>query len=441
VYLVLYLSDGWLQLLPAAARPSIGGGRCSVLWTGRHILHITTEIDVHRFGTGSGDTLLDYIRVLNDLAIASVATLVWSLAVGRRRDAPALHQWLRVYVRYPLGIIMLGYGMAKVFPGQFGTGILPLDRLLEPYGHSSPMGILWTFMGTRARTPIFCGLAEVGGRPAALLAATTTLGALIVAASMANVVTLNFSYDVPVKLFSTHLFLLAVFLLLPDLGRLARVFVLNRPTAAAPERPPFTRVWPRRAAVAVKTLLIGFVLYQNTWPNVQLARRPRTVNPRYGHLRSRGVHGERSAAPRDADGRPAVAPAHRQRERRHHRADHGRRDDPVPGARRQGEAHLLTHHDLQPVRRDHTDLQRAGSRSVPADRDVSGRGHQRADAEDVGAAVPARDPRLPLGQRVSIQSLESSSTMEPVEALLSRPGAHDRFPPPSDDDPSTVCGR
>jgi len=99
---------------------------------------------------------------------------------------------------------------------------------------------------------------------------------------MANVVTLNFSYDVPVKLFSTHLFLFAVFLLLPDLGRLARVFVLNRPAAAAPERPPFTRVWPRRAAVAVKTLLIGFVLYQNTWPNVQQARRPRTVNARYG---------------------------------------------------------------------------------------------------------------------------------------------------------------
>ena len=282
VYLVLYLSDGWLQLLPVGSATIDRWRQMLGLWTGRHILHITTEIDVHRFGTGSGDTLLDYIRVLNDLAFASVATLVWSLAVGRRRDPPALHQWLRVYVRYPLGIIMLGYGMAKVFPGQFGTGILPLDRLLEPYGHSSPMGILWTFMGYSRPYAIFCGLAEVVGGLLLFWQRTTTLGALVVAASMANVVTLNFSYDVPVKLFSTHLFLFAVFLLLPDLGRLARVFVLNRPAPAAPERPPFTRVWPRRAAVAVKTLLIGFVLYQNTWPNVQQARRPRTVNPRYG---------------------------------------------------------------------------------------------------------------------------------------------------------------
>jgi len=303
VYLVLYLSDGWLQLLPVGGAAIERSWQTLGLWTGRHILHITTEIDVHRFGTGSGDTLLDYIRVLNELAIASVATLVWSLASARRRDAPALHQWLRVYVRYPLGIIMLGYGMAKVFPGQFGTGILPLDRLLEPYGHSSPMGILWTFMGYSRPYAIFCGLAEAVGGLLLFWQRTTTLGALIVAAGMANVAMLNFGYDVPVKLFSTHLFLFAVFLLLPDLGRLARVFVLNRPAAAAPERPPFTRVWPRRAGLAVKTLLIGFVLYQSTWPYVQLARRPRTVNARYGiyEVEAFMANGQlRPAAPMDS---------------------------------------------------------------------------------------------------------------------------------------------
>ena len=107
VYLVLYLSDGWLQLVPVGGAVIERWWQALGLWTGRHILHITTEIDVHRFGTGSGDTLLDYIRVLNELAIASVATLVWSLA-ARRRDAQALYQWLRVYVRYPLGMIMDG---------------------------------------------------------------------------------------------------------------------------------------------------------------------------------------------------------------------------------------------------------------------------------------------------------------------------------------------
>jgi hypothetical protein len=40
---------------------------------------------------------------------------------------------------------MLVYGFIKVFPTQFhlpGPG-----RLVQPYGDSSPMALLWTFMG------------------------------------------------------------------------------------------------------------------------------------------------------------------------------------------------------------------------------------------------------------------------------------------------------
>src|SRR5262245_63628163 len=51
VYLVLYLSDGWLQLLPVGGATISRWWQTLDLWTGRHILHITTEIDVHRFGT------------------------------------------------------------------------------------------------------------------------------------------------------------------------------------------------------------------------------------------------------------------------------------------------------------------------------------------------------------------------------------------------------
>ncbi len=45
---------------------------------------------------------------------------------------------------------------------------------------------------------------------------------------MTHIVALNFSYDVPVKLFSSHLLLMAVFLMWPDMERLANFFVLNR---------------------------------------------------------------------------------------------------------------------------------------------------------------------------------------------------------------------
>lgn len=47
-------------------------------------------------------------------------------------------------------------------------------------------------------------------------------------AYLINVVVLNFSYDVPVKLYSSHLLALALFLAAPEFRRLANVFLFNR---------------------------------------------------------------------------------------------------------------------------------------------------------------------------------------------------------------------
>ena len=48
-------------------------------------------------------------------------------------------------------------------------------------------------------------------------------------ACMAEIFTLNMTYDVPVKLFSFHLLLMSLFLLAPDTKRLLNVLLLNRP--------------------------------------------------------------------------------------------------------------------------------------------------------------------------------------------------------------------
>ena len=84
---------------------------------------------------------------------------------------------------------------------------------------------------------------------------TTLLGALVTAATMTNVVMLNFCYDVPVKLYSTHLLLTALVIAAPDLRRLANLLVLNRPVAAVIDEPLFTG---RRLRIAAKVCVIGF---------------------------------------------------------------------------------------------------------------------------------------------------------------------------------------
>jgi hypothetical protein len=134
---------------------------------------------------------------------------------------------------------------------------------MQPYGESSPMGLLWTFMGASRSYTLFAGLGEVLGAVLLIWRRTSTLGALVVVGVMANVVMLNFCYDVPVKLYSSHLLCLALVLLLPDLGRLSSLFVLNRPTEEVMLAPPYTNattIWVQRAA-KIAIILVGIA-----WP-------------------------------------------------------------------------------------------------------------------------------------------------------------------------------
>ena len=147
--------------------------------------------------------------------------------IAKRRDNyEKLLHWLIILLRYYLAFFMIGYGFAKVLKTQFPS--LTTDRLLQSYGDSSPMGLLWTFMGYSTAYNIFTGLGEVIGGAFSFFKRTRLIGALIVIAIMSNVVMLNFAYDVPVKLFSIHLFSMAIFLIVPDIKRLLNIFFFNR---------------------------------------------------------------------------------------------------------------------------------------------------------------------------------------------------------------------
>jgi len=71
---------------------------------------------------------------------------------------------------------------------------------------------------------------------------------------------LNLCYDVQLKSFSLHLLAIAFFILVPDLRRLANVFIFNRPVPPADAASPLTSRWTKTASLVLKTLLIGYVL-------------------------------------------------------------------------------------------------------------------------------------------------------------------------------------
>ena len=223
------LGAGWSAIWRALARPFVHG----VAATGPN---------------GSGDGIWGYARVITFAAIAALATLIWSVLDRRRPNYVRLHQYLHAYLRLMLGVAMLDYGIRKVIPAQFPP--LALDRLVQTYGSSSPMGMLWTFMGASTAYIIFAGTMEVLGGLLLLFRRTALLGALVTIGVVTNIVALNFSYDVPVKLYSLHLLATAVFLAAPDLRKLLDIFVLR------PTEPLFHTRALRVAVVALSMLTI-----------------------------------------------------------------------------------------------------------------------------------------------------------------------------------------
>lgn len=280
-YLVLYILPFPLGSVPyteALAEPYTELWNRIIPWVGRSVLGLSYEIGV--VFNGSGDRTYDYVLVLCLLVLALAAAAVWSLLDRRRADYTRLHRWLRAYVRLYLGTVMIGYGAVKVINTQFPRP--PLDRLLQPFGDASPMGVLWTFMGTSEPYVIFTGAAEMLCGILLFFRRTTTLGALLCAGVMGNVAMLNFSYDVPVKLFSLHLLAMALFLLAPELRRLANVFLLNRTAEPAELRPLFERARLNRGALVLRTLFLIVVVAGSLYQSYEGRRAFSRQSPLYG---------------------------------------------------------------------------------------------------------------------------------------------------------------
>ena len=270
-YFVLYFFPFPLDLIPWTGKLwgliDMGFQRLTV-WTGAHVLHLAQPITYQP--TGSGDTMHDYVLVLISLILAVAATAVWTVLDRRRQSYAKLAGWMRVYLRFALAGVMLGYGFNKVFDLQFSPP--GANRLVETYGDSSPMGLAWTFMGYSVAYTVFAGVLECLGGLLLFFRRTATFGALVTAAVMVNVVMMNFCFDIPVKLYSAHLLLTALVILGPSLARLMDAFLLHRGVAPEDVRPPAWAGWRRWARWSLKGLLIGYLVYSNISMNLSMRK-------------------------------------------------------------------------------------------------------------------------------------------------------------------------
>jgi uncharacterized membrane protein YphA (DoxX/SURF4 family) len=232
--------------------------RQMTFWTASHVFHVTAPIHA-----SPGDSIFGWVQLFCIFAIASITTTIWSLLDRQTENYVALHKWFRLFLRFALALQMFAYGFGKVIPLQMPFP--PLDKLVELYGNFSPMAVLWTSMGAAPAYQIFTGSAEVLGGLLLVLPVTTTLGALICAGNMAMVFMLNVAYGVNVKIISSHLLLIALFLLAPDIRSLAKYFFTYRAAAPRSQYQLLKNAHARRIALAFQLLLgaylAGFQLY------------------------------------------------------------------------------------------------------------------------------------------------------------------------------------
>ncbi len=187
---------------------------------------LTFDIEVIHQPTGSGDTGHAYVRLACIIVISALLTALWSALDRRPTGHPVLGRWVHLGARWYVALPMLSYGLSKFYGGQF---LEPnIGALTREVGDHSPMGLVWTFMGASTPYKYFAGIGEILGFVLLLHRRTALMGSFVVVGVMANVCALNWFYAVPVKLYSTHLLLGAVFLMAPFRHRLWALFVSNR---------------------------------------------------------------------------------------------------------------------------------------------------------------------------------------------------------------------
>jgi uncharacterized membrane protein YphA (DoxX/SURF4 family) len=232
-------------------------GHKFIPWVAHTILHLKKPVTI--FTNGSGDTTYDYVLLLTEFIIAITAATAWAIADRKRKSFYTALYWLRVLVRYYLAYNLIYYGFSKVFHLQMPFPFL--SQLVQPFGDKSPMGLAWSFIGYSKAYSAYTGWGEVLGGTLLLFRRTTTLGAIIAAVVMLNVAVLNYCYDIPVKLFSSVLFLMCLFLAAQDAKRLWNVLVINKP--ALPGQTVLARPvkWMRITLLLLKWIFILYVFY------------------------------------------------------------------------------------------------------------------------------------------------------------------------------------
>lgn len=228
-----------------------------ISWTGKHLFHISYTI-ISPYDGQHNDRTYTYLLYFTMAVAAVLGAAIWSVLDRKRTNYQTLYYWFTAIVRYYLAFTLFIFALEKFFKMQFPD--LGYYTLTEKLGDMSPMHLAWAFFGYSYGYNIFIGIAECAAL-FLLFRRTMTFGAILTLATLANVMAVNYNYDVHAKMYPTALFVMTLFLLLRDANRLIRFFFTGQAVSLPViNAPVFKKRWMNISKILLKSLVIGYCI-------------------------------------------------------------------------------------------------------------------------------------------------------------------------------------
>jgi hypothetical protein len=205
------------------------------------------------------ETYYEFLETV-DLIAGGVVIVIGALVAARfeakkysRAEVEKYQYWMQVSIRYTLAYIFMLYGFAKVFGGQFSSLPVTLDT---PLREISGLQLTWRFFGYSYAYTLFVAGGQIAGSLLLFFRRTTTMATLILLPIIVNIVFLNFTHNIPVRLYSCIFLLMTLHLALLDYRKLKSVLWDHRPFAGQ----SFTPLPRRRRVLVLKSVLVALLV-------------------------------------------------------------------------------------------------------------------------------------------------------------------------------------
>jgi len=232
-------------------------------WTGDYLFQLSYPYVSAIISDSTGM----YLHVFNLAVVSLLLAVGWTVIQKSQPHFAQWKYWLHSFAAYYLALLLLRYGFDKVFKHQF---YLPEpNTLFTSLGQLSPDILYWSTIGSSWSYSVFAGVIELIPGVLLLFQRTRQLGAMIALMVMANVVMINFAFDVSVKVLSLFLLGLCLMIAWPGMEKIFRLLVRQQQVDGQQWRLTFASRKRALLYAVSKSFVIGLIAVEVLFVFVQ----------------------------------------------------------------------------------------------------------------------------------------------------------------------------